>query len=685
MLKQKALKRDREKNFLIIGSVMLGILAFGLIYGFKVVDVTYDDWLFTGGDLSQHYFGWLYYRQSEWKFPIGMIQGLTDLNTCIIYTDSIPIFAIFFKVFSRWLPTTFQYFGIWGLLSFILMSVLSAILIYKFSKNIWSAWIGSLFFTISPYVLQRMFAHTALGAQWVIVLAMIFWIYDIGRDKISKKIIAWSFLLVLVSVIHLYFVPMIVVFAFADAIRIGLRQRKVLYSIGCFGVPIISAILVLFIVGAFAVSGGEFDAEGLGYYSANINTFFNPIYGISMFMKQLPCGDGQYEGMGYLGLGMIFLIVIGACIIINHKVEVKKYLERRRLDVLLNGGIICIFLILAFSPTIMFGHKVIFNLKWPAVIMKLLGIFRSSGRFIWPVCYLLFTFLIWMLCKKNGKKNVIVLLSVMCLVQMVDLSPYICEKHETFSTKQNYEVPLTEEAWSMLLDGKDKVVFLPYDSVWDDTERLYAIASIAYDKKVRLNSFYVSRKNLEAMDELTEEYLKKIENDMAEENEVYIFPDVAEIWNRDYKLYFYEIDGIVVGVKKAVQGLETVEGVTSICTNKEMSVKLDDMRLLDLQDKEKRRGLEVRRNQMLYGPYYSMKEGYYECEIIGKNLSGLSWQCYSNINEETFYCKVLEESDDRIRLELVLTEDIDDMEIRMENLKEESVYIEQMTIDRYEE
>lgn len=67
MLKQKALKRDREKIFLIIGAVMLGIMLFGAIYGFKVLDVTYDDWLFAGGDLSQHYFCWLYYRQSEWK------------------------------------------------------------------------------------------------------------------------------------------------------------------------------------------------------------------------------------------------------------------------------------------------------------------------------------------------------------------------------------------------------------------------------------------------------------------------------------------------------------------------------------------------------------------------------------------------------------------------------------------
>ena len=38
------------------------------------------------------------YRNSDWHFPIGMIDSLVYPNqTSVIYTDSIPLFAIFFK------------------------------------------------------------------------------------------------------------------------------------------------------------------------------------------------------------------------------------------------------------------------------------------------------------------------------------------------------------------------------------------------------------------------------------------------------------------------------------------------------------------------------------------------------------------------------------------------------------
>jgi hypothetical protein len=95
--------------------VALGIISFVIIYGIKVINPLYTDWLLGNGDLSQHYLGWEFFRKCEWIFPIGMTNKLAyPTETSVIFTDSIPVFAVIFKLFRSILPDRFQYFGIWG-------------------------------------------------------------------------------------------------------------------------------------------------------------------------------------------------------------------------------------------------------------------------------------------------------------------------------------------------------------------------------------------------------------------------------------------------------------------------------------------------------------------------------------------------------------------------------------------
>lgn len=111
---------DSLKWYFLIGA-LIGAVLFVLIYGFSVLNVTNDAWLLTGKDLQQHYIGWKYYRDAAWNFPIGLHDGLTHpYMVSVLYTDSIPLFAIFFKALSPLLPETFQYFGLFGLMCYML-------------------------------------------------------------------------------------------------------------------------------------------------------------------------------------------------------------------------------------------------------------------------------------------------------------------------------------------------------------------------------------------------------------------------------------------------------------------------------------------------------------------------------------------------------------------------------------
>lgn len=113
---------------------------------FGVLNVTEDSWLhaswlhtswlYPSGDLTQHYYGWVSFRNSDWTFPLGLFNTLSYPNyASIMFTDSIPLFAIIFKSISFALPETFQYFGIFGLMCYILQGVFAFTLLRKFINN----------------------------------------------------------------------------------------------------------------------------------------------------------------------------------------------------------------------------------------------------------------------------------------------------------------------------------------------------------------------------------------------------------------------------------------------------------------------------------------------------------------------------------------------------------------------
>lgn len=125
-----------DKYGLSIIAAVLGALCFIGIYGVDILNPTYDAWLLQGGDLTIHYIGWEFFRVSDWQFPIGLMDRICYPNSVsIIFTDSIPVLAVLFKLFSSFLPETFQYFGWWALLCFILQGVFSTNLIYLYLQG----------------------------------------------------------------------------------------------------------------------------------------------------------------------------------------------------------------------------------------------------------------------------------------------------------------------------------------------------------------------------------------------------------------------------------------------------------------------------------------------------------------------------------------------------------------------
>ena len=203
-------KRISAKMLFLICAI-LGAVCFIGIYGVRILDPVNTGWLFNNDhDLRQHYIGWCRFRSDPWHFPIGLIDSLSYPNSMsVIYTDSIPLFAVIFKALSPALPQTFQYFGLFGIMCFMLMGGFSSLLLRRFVSSDIQCAIGSLFYVMSAPVIQRMYFHTALAAQWIVVAALVLWVYDDLAGSVQRRAIYWGILGFVCVGIHSYFLPMV--------------------------------------------------------------------------------------------------------------------------------------------------------------------------------------------------------------------------------------------------------------------------------------------------------------------------------------------------------------------------------------------------------------------------------------------------------------------------------------------
>lgn len=328
-------KKINDIDIVIAG--IIGFLVALLIYGITPLDVTNDKWIYNGymePDIIQHYAGWLNYRNSEWSFPLGKIVGLGTYCNYISFTDSIPLFAIFFKLFRVILPTTFQYFGIYVFLCFALQGIFAYKILERFIDNKIYRFLGILLFLISPVMIERAFRHTALASHWIILAS----IYLYFKSLDEKKLSAWYILCVSAAVlIHPYFIPMIFAFMLAYTLQhIFSKEKKSLRVLIVWICSIAACGVIGWLVGLFGwISAIHSKTIGAyGYFTTDLNSIINPVsqsypYLIPSWSVFLPVQDyainTMCDGFNYMGIGVLVtfpILLFFACI--NKNIKIKK-------------------------------------------------------------------------------------------------------------------------------------------------------------------------------------------------------------------------------------------------------------------------------------------------------------------------------------------------------------------------
>lgn len=551
--------KEKRSSFIcfFIGAI-IGFICFALVYGCLVINPTYDDWLWTGRDLNQHYEGWLFFRDSDWSFPFGMIKGLTIEPVSIIYTDSIPMFAIFFKILSPILPEKFQYFGIWGAMCLFLQGGFAALIVKKYVKNYFFIFMSTIFISISTITFQRMFEHTALAGNWIILMSICICVNHEKFESLIKKIIIWSIVVAISVSVHQYYVVMTYIFIACFLLIYFLKNKSIkaiLNSISVLAISAIIGLFILFLYGAFE-GEGTLSPGGLGQFSANINSLFNSLVDEwSIFTKPMPVVSRfQEEGFSYLGLGMIllsFLVLICSTIYFVKQKNKKEFVTENIFRILPYFIVFVVAFALAISPTITFFDKVIFEIKYPFLVTKALGIFRASGRFIWINYYLIYVFAIVMIYRLFENKQISVIILSLCLcLNLVDLHVWLGNIYKKFSTEVVYESALKDEKWAKWGNQKEHIVFLPIEGNYlEKSDMYYLFAEYASRTDMTLSSFCVARADFGVFKNYADTKLNDINNGIISEDDIYIFTNDEFIPKVD-GLSVYELDGYKVGVKK---------------------------------------------------------------------------------------------------------------------------------------
>ncbi|MDO4188375.1 MAG: DUF6311 domain-containing protein [Lachnospiraceae bacterium] len=557
----KVNKPDKKEIFeLMVAGCLLGILCFAVVYGFKIVNVTYNGWLFHGDmDLRQHYVGFCHFRKNPWHFPIGIVDTLSvPYAMSVVYTDSIPLFAIIFKIFRNILPETFQYFGLFGLICFMLMGALAPILIRRFSNSKIVCIAGSLFFILSFPILHRLFYHTALSAQWIIVLALIVWFYtDITDKNQLKKICIYWALIGLISVsIHSYFVFMTGIVLLAqitdgyvklcinekagikDIVRVILKNAWILLSLVSMGV---ASFALLYVLGGFYGSGSV-SGDGFGSFYANLSSYVNPLHFSRIFGGFENNGMFEFEGFSYLGAG-IFLILLSAAVtnivslikknkvnslttsnvVINEKSD-DNNLDTDSFEPISKNTVyviwIFVILVLLFScfPSYSFGSIKLIKLPLPGFLKRILGICRTNARFVWVGMYLIFIIAMSFIGKNFSKLWVKILFVVAIVIQLFEMSGTIKEYKAKYSVEKEFDTVWFDLEPEGVIDGKSEFFFM-----YDHNDIMMDTAYYAYTHDMSQNSFYFARTIYDEIDaeiaKWSEEFLRGELRDYA----VYVF------------------------------------------------------------------------------------------------------------------------------------------------------------------
>lgn len=619
----KALKKYRWP----LTGALLGVLVFLAVYGVRVLDPTSVDWILNSlsPDPIQHYLGWELFRRSPVHLPyIGAnYNAVYPFRTSVLFTDSLPLAALFFKLLGGILPTRFQYFGWWGLLCYALQGGLAQAVIARFGgvkpdqkAKLWGSVAGAGVLVLFPALTMRTFAHEALAATWLVLLALYLWLRsDEIMPTTRRACLLWGGMGLLCAGIHLYYLPMVGLVLVGYAVRRALQKRgpaAVVLPVAAFCV---TALAELVLLGAFAVN---FAGYSNGYLSgADYLGLFVPWYAPG------------WEQNVYMGVGAVWAVVLAIFSMVCNARKAEKFFAAHHDWVAAGLVVLVLDLIAAGGNAITVGGRTLFTVPIPQFLMDFWAMFSSCARLAWLAGMLLAVTACGLVLRFWEKGAVPALLLAVCAVaqgwgQRGELFNRWTDYHYYDFRYENKSL-LTDPAWEdIAASGKySHLAFATFDFEHDE---FWDLVDFAADHGWTSNSFYMAHMdgNLAAVT------LPGELNELSADT-LYAFIDEDELARNSFDLHYYRLDGILIGSVEPIDGIE--EEPTPETPGCEMNLTRSDVINGDIS----RDGVTLTTGGEMMTEEWTLFPGRYRVTLTGSGFDhSYIYARYGLINQETY-------------------------------------------------
>lgn len=520
-------------------SIVSGLIFYAVLFGLGTLKFSAVDWIYINQkDLLLNQLGWEWFRQTPWSYPVGFLSEFGfPTGSYASMSDPILLLGIPFKLFSEHLNDSFQYLGLWQLISLIGQLFCGMLIFREFTSSFFARFLGASLLVLSPPFLFRFFYHVSLTAQWVILLGIWFVLLERKR-KLWRG--GWFILIALTTMIHMYLVVMVVALWLLGAF-LRLSGKEALGRLFLEALSIIATVAFIdYSMGLFALRLGALSSNELGDFSWNLNGFINSQNYSSVFSDLGLRNFKQYEGFSYLGLGNLLLVPIATVLYFKAQ-KFGPQLEKLLPFLFFSIGLA----IIALSQKAFFGVYTLWNIDLPEKIHALYSVFQSTGRFIWPVFYLIVIFGVSQVVKKFRFSSA--LLVVVLALQFFDIYPLLQAKK--INTEAVYESPLKTELWQDAASAHERIMLLPARNPVGIYEPFAIYTSKA---RIPLNLVYVSRVDSDAVFLYGENTLRNLVNEESDSGTLYVFWDesyetnlVASLQNT---MIVCKVDGYTVGL-----------------------------------------------------------------------------------------------------------------------------------------
>jgi hypothetical protein len=447
-----AARWSRAVTFL--APITLGILTFVLVAGPKILRPKNVAWL-EHHDARLHQTGWEFFRRSDWSLPLAANPDFgLEFSSSVLFTDSNVLLALLFKPLDGLLPEPFQYFGWWLLLCVVLQTLFGWKLVGLVTSSFSRRLLGTAFFAFAPPMIWRFQGHANLAAHFLILAGL----YLALRPQEKRRWWAWALLVVISSLVHAYLLAMVLMLWLADIGWTLLEHRQSPAETFRELVAIAGVLgFTMWHAGYFMNLDGASD-WGFGYFRMNVAAPFDSA-GWSYVLPTLPTAAGDYEGFNFLGAGGLLLLVAAIPALVRGRTTmVMRLLEKNALLGLALFG----STVFALSNRIGIAH-IELAYPIPRAVESTGNVLRSSGRFFWPVYYVLLLFLVFVVIRRFRSSVAITILAVALAVQVADTSAGWLDirRQLTVEPAQRWATPLEDDFWKAAAARYDAIRIIP--------------------------------------------------------------------------------------------------------------------------------------------------------------------------------------------------------------------------------